>query len=71
MIGGRWSGAFKRIDDLKPGELVSFADMDGVRYDYRVSTQYHLKAWDDGANDLLICYDTDEDTRFVVGCTRE
>ena len=64
-------GGFKSIAGLRPGENVIFTDIDGVRYEYTVTTQYHLKDWDEGDNDLLLCYDTDEVTDFVVGCTRQ
>ena len=54
---------------LKPGDKVAFTDIDGVRYEYEVTTQYHLKKWDQGENELQLCYETtDDDTYFVVGC---
>lgn len=68
IIGGR-RDVFRNIARLKPGDNVSFTDTDGVRYNYRVSTQYHMKKWDEGDNDLLICYEAGSDTYFVVGCS--
>ena len=68
VLGGR-DDVFRKISSLKPGDRVIFTDIDGVRYAYSVTTQYHLKKWDEGDNDLLICYETDSDTYFVVGCT--
>ena len=43
--------------------------MDGARYRYEVTTQLNLKNWDDADYDLMLCYDTDDQTQFVVGCT--
>ena len=60
---------FRRIAGLSPGDRVTFTDVDGVRYGYEVMTQYHLKKWDEGDNDLLVCYESDDDTYFVVGCS--
>lgn len=68
ILGGR-DDVFRRISSLKPGDRVIFTDIDGIRYSYSVTTQYHLKKWDDGDNDLLVCYATDDKTYFVVGCT--
>ncbi|MBR3124055.1 MAG: sortase [Mogibacterium sp.] len=68
IIGGR-DDVFRKIASLKPGDRVTFTDVDGVRYGYEVITQYHLKKWDVGDNELLICYESDSDTYFVVGCS--
>ena len=68
ISGGR-DDLFRRLASLKPGDRVVFTDIDGVRYGYEVLTQYHLKRWDEGDNELLLCYETDEDTYFVVGCS--
>ena len=70
-LKGQWSGAFMGLSDLKPGNKVYFIDMDGVKYVYKVTTQYHLKSWDEGDNDLLLCYESDDKTDFVVGCTKQ
>lgn len=67
IIGGR-KDVFRKIARLKPGDNVSFTDTEGVRYNYRVTTQYHIKKWDMGENALQICYETDSDTYFAVGC---
>lgn len=68
VLGGH-DDLFRRISKLKPGDKVVFTDIDGVRYNYTVTTQYHLKKWDEGDNDLQLCYASDGDTYFVVGCT--
>ena len=65
--GGR-DDLFRKLSKLKPGDRVTFTDIDGVRYRYEVRTQYHLKRWDKGENELMLCYETDSDTYFVVGC---
>ena len=67
IIGGRWD-LFRKLARLRPGDNVAFTDVDGVRYNYRVTTQYHIKKWDMGENDLQLCYETDDDTYFCVGC---
>jgi len=68
VLGGR-NDVFRKLAKLKPGDRVAFTDVDGVRYMYEVMTQYHLKKWDKGDNELLLCYESDNDTYFVVGCT--
>ena len=67
IIGGR-DDLFRRLSGLKPGDRVAFTDIDGVRYRYEVMTQYHLKRWDEGDNELMLCFESDKDTYFVVGC---
>lgn len=67
VIGGK-DDIFRRLPKLKPGDRVTFTDIDGVRYEYTVTTQYHLKKWDIGENEMQLCYETDSDTYFVVGC---
>ena len=68
--GGR-GDVFREIAKAAPGDTVTFTDIDGVRYNYRVTTQFHLKDWDEADNDLMLCYESDEDTDFVLGCTAE
>lgn len=68
-LRGGSSDIFRDIDNLKPGDNVTFTDMDGVRYSYTVTTQYHLKDWDEGDNDLLLGRRSDGETEFIVGCT--
>ena len=68
--GGR-DDVFRKIKKAAPGDSVAFTDIDGVRYSYRVSTQFHLKDWDKADYDLMLCYESDEDTDFVLGCTAE
>lgn len=69
IIGGR-QDVFRKIAKAKPGDTVAFTDIDGVRYNYRVTTQYHLKDWDEADNnDLMLCYESDDQTDFVLGCT--
>ena len=60
---------FQNLAKAKPGDKVIFTDVDGVRYVYDVTTQYHLKDWAKADNDLLLCYTVDKDTDFVLGCT--
>lgn len=68
-LEGANTDVFAKIAKLKPGERVIFTDMDGVRYVYEVTTQYHLKDWAQATNDLLLCHPSDDQTDFVVGCT--
>ncbi len=68
ITGGR-DDTFRNLSKTKPGDSVTFTDVDGVRYEYEVTTQYHLKEWAEADNDLLLCYPTDDQTDFVVGCT--
>ena len=71
MITGGRDDVFLKLAKLKPGDRVAFTDIDGVRYSYSVLTQYHLKKWDEGTDDLQLCYKTDDDTYFVVGCSAD
>jgi sortase (surface protein transpeptidase) len=59
---------FRKLAVAGPGDKVIFTDVEGVRYEYRVTTQFHLKDWDEADHDLMLCYDTDDKTMFVVGC---
>ena len=68
LIGGR-EDVFLRLPKAEPGALVVFTDIDGVRYEYEVTTQYHLKDWAEADNDLMLCYEVDDQTDFVLGCT--
>ena len=70
VTGGK-DDIFRKISRLQPGDKVIYTDIDGVRYTYAVTTQYHLKKWDEGDNDLMLCYESDSDTYFVVGCNAE
>lgn len=70
LTGGR-NDIFRSLADAQPGDKVSFTDIDGVRYNYRVLTQFHLKSWDEADQDLMLCYQTDEQTQFVLGCKLE
>ena len=64
-------GVFAELEKAAPGDRVLFTDVDGVRYAYTVVTQYHLKDWAEADNDLLLCYEVDENTDFVLGCNTE
>lgn len=68
LMGNR-EDVFRDLTDAKPGDKVVFTDIDGVRYTYTVVTQFNLKNWDEADNDLMLCYDTDSQTQFVLGCT--
>ncbi len=68
LKGGRHD-AFKKLAKANPGDKVLFTDIDGTRYAYEVTTQYHIKDWDKADNDLILCYTVDENTDFVLGCT--
>ncbi len=67
LTGGR-DDVFRKLSKAKPGDTVAFTDVDGIRYNYRVLTQFHLKEWDEADNDLMLCYKTDDNTEFVLGC---
>lgn len=69
LIGGK-GDVFSRLSKGKPGERVIFTDMDGVRYEYTITTQFHLKDWAKADYDLMLCYKVDDDTKFVLGCTQ-
>jgi len=68
MLEGDHDTTFVKLSKAQPGAKVSFTDIDGVRYNYTVTTQYHLKNWDEGENDLMVSFRTDDQTRFVLGC---
>lgn len=68
-LTGNRDDVFRNLAEAKPGDKVSFTDVEGVRYNYRVTTQFHLKNWDEADNDLMVCYDTDSQTQFVLGCS--
>ena len=69
QVAGSHDDIFTDLSKLKPGDTAAFTDIDGVRYNYRVTTQFHLKDWDEADQDLMLCFRTDNDTMFVVGCT--
>ena len=69
LMGGK-GDVFSRIAKGKPGERVTFTDMDGVRYEYTITTQFHLKDWSKADYDLMLCYKVDSDTKFVLGCSQ-
>lgn len=68
-LTGNRHDVFRKISRAKPGDKVAFTDIDGVRYNYTVTTQFHLKDWDEADNDLMLCYESDEQTDFVLGCS--
>lgn len=69
-LKGNRQDVFHKLAKARPGDTAAFTDIDGVRYNYRVTTQYHLKDWDEADNnDLMLCYETDDQTDFVLGCT--
>ena len=68
LKGGR-EDVFRKLAKAKPGDKVIFTDIDRNQYAYEVTTQYHLKDWAEATNDLLLCYPSDDQTDFVVGCT--
>ena len=70
LTGGR-SDVFQKPTKGNPGDKVIFTDVDGVRYVYIVTTQYHLKDWAKADNDLLLTYEVDDKTDFVLGCDFE
>ena len=69
QIEGSHDDIFSDLSKLKPGDTAAFTDIDGVRYNYRVTTQFHLKDWDEADQDLMLCFRIDNDTMFVVVCT--
>lgn len=70
MLEGDHETTFIKLSRVQPGDRVAFTDIDGIRYTYSVTTQYHLKNWDEGTNDLMVTFKTDDQTRFVLGCAR-
>lgn len=68
-LTGSHDDVFRDLSDADPGDNIVFTDIDGVRYKYRVVTQFHLKNWDEADYDLMLCYDTDSQTQFVLGCS--
>ena len=68
LSGGRHD-IYKNLAKANPGDKVLFTDIDGTRYVYEVTTQYHLKDWAKADNDLLLCYKVDDNTDFVLCCT--
>ena len=68
LKGGRYD-VFRKLAKANPGDKVFFTDIDGTRYAYEVTTQYHVKDWAKADNDLILCYTVDGDTDFVLGCT--
>ena len=70
-LQGSRKDIFRDLAKANPGDKVIFTDIDGVRYAYTVTTQYHLKDWAKADNDLILCYTVDEKTDFVLGCTYE
>ena len=70
-IMGNKNDVFSRLNKGIPGEMVIFTDMDGTRYEYTITTQFHLKDWAKADYDLMLCYKVDDDTKFVLGCTRK
>ena len=69
-LSGSPKDVFRRLTAAMPGDRVVFTDLDGVRYTYEVTTQFHIKEWDEADNDLLLVYETDPKTYFAVGCKR-
>lgn len=70
MLEGDRDTTFSNLYKAQPGAKVTFTDIDGVRYNYTVTTQFHLKNWDVAEHDLMVTYRTDDQTRFVLGCAR-
>ncbi len=69
LIGNK-TDVFRKLPKAAPGDTVLFTDIDGVRYEYSVTTQFHQKDWAKADYDLMLCYKTDSDTKFVLGCTK-
>lgn len=70
MLEGDRTTTLSKLSEAQPGDKVVFTDIEGIRYSYRVLTQFNLKDWDKADQALMICYRVDEQTRFVLGCTR-
>ena len=71
FLYGSRNDVFAGLAKVKPGDRAAFTDVDGVRYLYSVLTQFHLKKWDEADYDLMLYYNTDSKTRFVVGLNRD
>ena len=69
MLEGDKTTTLRKLTKAKPGDTVVFTDIEGIRYNYKVTTQFNLKDWDEADNDLMVCYRVDDQTRFVLGCT--
>lgn len=70
-LSGSRDDVFSRLTKCDPGDIVLFTDVDGVQYEYEVTTQFHLKDWNEANYDLLLYYQVDKDTKFVLACTAE
>ena len=71
------------LDRLEIIELPSYTEIDKVaiakehlipkqlKANGLKPAQFHLKDWDEADQDLMLCYPTDDNTQFVLGCKRE
>ena len=66
-IGGRdQKGAFSTIDEIKPGERITFVDVNGIRYDYQVTGMGSVKEWEGVDHDLILYRGISRNIQFAV-----
>lgn len=68
-VSGSRDDVFRKLAKCNPGDKVVFTDVDGVQYEYTVTTQFHLKEWSDAKYDLMLSYQVDKYTYFAIICT--
>lgn len=72
VVAGRdVKGALASIDELKPGERVTFVDVNGVRYTYKITGMGSVKEIEDIDHDLVIHRGVSRNISFAVFGTME
>ena len=66
-IGGRdQKSALGALDEIKPGDKITFVDMNGIRYPYMVSGMGSVKKWDGVDHDLILYTGISRNVMFAV-----
>ena len=66
-IGGKDSkGLFGTIDEIKPGERITFVDVNGIRYAYKVTGLGSVREWADVDDDLVLYRGISRNIQFAV-----